>query len=149
MATENRRKKERLRTKARERLPDLMRETGGLCFWCKKPITMIRTIESHEIVKRLPKSIYWRDVDGEILFALIATVDHLAGVEDENSNDPQRLVASCSGCNGSREVGPQSERSRKRNEQIQAEASIYRPLFRWLRRKKGPPRLRPPHPLLG
>jgi len=114
-----------------------MRQTGGLCFWCKKPIVMLRTIEPHEIVKRLPKSIYWRDVDGELLFAMIATIDHLDGLVDKSSNHPEKLVASCLGCNNFREVGPQSERSQKRNEEIKKEASIYRPLFRWLRRQNA------------
>lgn len=134
------RRNENRRKYAREHLPALMRKTGGLCHWCGVPITMRRTIEDHEVLKELPKSITWRDTDGTVLFACLASVDHVRPLEENGGNQLKNLVASCMGCNGKRSKEPGTighEFAVARLFEEWQEAQALKPLFRWLRRVEG------------
>jgi hypothetical protein len=128
------------RTRARLQLPALMKQTGGRCHWCGEAITMLRTIEEHEIVRLTSRSVWWRDVDGTELCALIASVDHVKPLEHGGKNYGRNLVACCTGCNGRRSREPGStnyERNAARERAEREEAEAVRPLFKWLRRVGG------------
>ena len=136
----SRRRNDTRRTRAREKLPDLMLIAGGLCHWCREPITMRRTIEDHEVILETSRSIRWRDTDGTELVALIATVDHVMGLENGGTNYHRNLVAACAGCNGMRSRLPGTgnyERMQTRIAEWKKEAGDLRPLFKWLRRVGG------------
>lgn len=87
------------RVRARVILPRLVARQGGKCFYCQRPIVVVRSIPEHLRDEMVYPHIYFRSKDGEYLFALYATTDHIKPLSANGDNHPSNLVASCAQCN--------------------------------------------------
>jgi hypothetical protein len=87
------------RVRARVKLPQIVESQNGRCYHCQKPIVVVRSIPEHLRDEVVYPHIYFRDEDGDYLFALFATIDHIKPLSANGNNHPSNLVASCAVCN--------------------------------------------------
>jgi hypothetical protein len=101
MASLRQRQKDILRWKARKLSDQVVQRHGNRCYWCHRPLIFLKDLDSSNICSQTGRVIE-RVVDGRVALKWKGTLDHLQEISEENHDDLNNLVPSCSGCNGDR-----------------------------------------------
>lgn len=100
--SKGRRLYDRMRLRARERLPRLVERQRNQCFFCKKEIVCERAIP---VARRVSVTAHWityLDETGQELKYLRATTEHVQPLSQGGDNRWNNLVAACAKCNAQR-----------------------------------------------
>lgn len=90
------------RVSARKNLPKIVAEQDDKCHYCGRFVVAIRSIPDYLRDEKNGPHIYFRSLEGDLLFALFATIDHVTPLSKNGSNRRENLVASCFRCNQKR-----------------------------------------------
>jgi uncharacterized protein with PIN domain len=102
--------KHHLRDRARKHLPALLIQQESKCYWCGEEIVQLRSIPPEMVVKVHAFELIYR-VSDRIETKLRATIDHLKGLDGEEPNRLENLVAACAVCNVRLSSTPRTRRA--------------------------------------
>lgn len=121
------RQKDRRRRWAAKKLKAICNKLGYRCWWCKRPVVLLRDIPQESFPFKTAHRVYWQTAEG-IKGALFATVDHVEQLAHGGSNHPDNLVPACGPCNSDRSNKPLQEFARalegRRKEALDLERAI-------------------------
>ena len=100
--SKRRRHAQSCRRTARKLLPELVAAQDNKCCYCKQFIVVIRDIPEELFDRREGPYAFFRSLEGDLLFAKFATVEHLKPLAEGGSNRKDNLAASCIRCNQKR-----------------------------------------------
>lgn len=103
-------RRQTLRSKARRKILNLLKEFDGKCAWCDRDIVSRKQVKGKIIHDENRNAITWVTQDGLIVISILATVDHLTPISEGGCSSIWNLVPSCRSCNNKRQHYMHSKR---------------------------------------
>ena len=100
--------KKTIRRSAVRKLPQLILNQGGMCYWCHRPIVHVVSLRDAGVLVSESHRNATFSLDGKFYKARIATIDHVIPLHEFSIDASSRecntdnIVAACVRCNGQR-----------------------------------------------
>ncbi len=91
-----------LRNESRKNVPQLLKDSGNRCHWCKEEIVVRRMVKQEKIVQECHGLVSFWDEQHRFKIVKLASTDHLVRVVDGGDNSRTNTVPSCWFCNNAR-----------------------------------------------
>lgn len=107
LSRRDRNRRDRQQYEAALHLQEVCNRLGFKCYWCERPLVILRLLPKQNIIGRSAHQVTWRG-KGKIKTAYYATVDHVIPIREGGSNKWDNLVPSCAPCNEARSAFPKT-----------------------------------------